>query len=876
VHSCAEMDTITTASTESHLRDWVTSSEAKLFNLVCDSMRTTAYRGGSKWLIIAPKYSGRASFIRDMQKSLVSIIDLDAWLKDRGEEFLDTVSVMEMGWKLHGIFWAMDTKILVTDLHELKMFSTKVGFSVVYVDALVYLLEQSTLNDAITIRCGMGSFPCHRRSNFDMLDQLVSRKSGTYFPAISMVQKDRMKAFGDTMRRLALNWTVKRGLKPIMIGSEIESIKMCAEMGIQAIHTNLTIHRGLGNVLPIKFTPTGPELKFTPSESRATNRAKWLADNLRGLIESCLDVGSGTGEISRELGRILSIPVYEKDKDFTTWESQPVDCTMYLMSLHHMGGLKGFMDTGSKYVVVRDHDINSGMRLNAVNQAHLFYGDSSDVSYFSFPNLVTFMAIKEYGLVKYESLNDDQGRYNAIFLRGHKPLQIPISDDDIVMAWRSSVKLLVSNKAIGDIKVSPMSPYRGVDYTAVIQAHSVSSAMVIASKYTGKVKFIFLVSGCYESSSSFIIRRRAGWCTMFFQVIPKCKEFDGIHLDFSVGRKAILLCMVRDIDYLKLKCPPGHARIGLFSVSNYMNDSALPTDGEHLYLLPYVGSKHWVDVDGIHFDEDSMITERVTVHGETERFRDRLFDTIVDPDSGQSHHLNSPITMSRLSRTSYFSCNDFITRMLYDDQGKFTPIAIDIDDTDWMQYAWMVQWSENPSATQTWLETQTHLVKYFTACIRKFSGWDKSTLYKLRRDIIVLKGGVAIDDNRVNGKLMIDGQWRYLALSGHLINLLLASVVLPVDFNRYFDTITSNLKGIGIDGLTAEVGEGVWHNFYEFDIAVDVYDLMCNQLVIPKNRRAIKLCKIRISQLYELPLAKENSYAVVDYLTADNGSRPKV
>jgi hypothetical protein len=644
-----------------------------------------------------------------------------------------------------------------------------------------------------------------------------------------------------------------------MIGSEIESIKMCADMGIPAIHTNLTTHQGLGCVTAIKFEPIGGKVEIMTSESRATNRAKWLADNLRGRIESCLDVGSGTGEISRELGRLLNIIVYEKDRDFTTWESQSVDCVMYLMSLHHMGGLKGYLDLGSKYVVVRDHDINSGMRLNAANQAHLYYGDSSDVSYFSFPNLVTFMAIKGYGLVSHERLNDDQGRYNAIFLKGHMPHDFPMKDDDIVMAMRSSVKSLVSNKPIGDMKVSPMSPFRGIEFTAVIQAPSASSAAVIAAKYQGNVKYIFLIKGCYESNSSFIVKRTTGWYTMFFSLIPKCKEFDGIYLDSSVGRKSILLCMVKDIDYLKIKCPKGHARIGLFSVSNYMNDSQLPTDGEHLYLLPFEGSRHWIDVEGITFEGDAVITERTTVHGEKESFKDRLFDTVAEKDN-----------------SAFFSCNDFITRVMYDDHGTFTQCALDIDDMDWMQYAWMVQWSERHSATQTWLETQSHLVKFFTANIRKFSGWDKSTLYKLRRDIIVLKGGVAIDDPRVNGRLVLEGQWRYLALSGHLINLLLASIVLPVDFDRYFDTIDSNLRGKPIEGLTAEKGEGVWHNFYEFDIAVDVYDVMCNQLNIPKNRRAIKLCKSRISQLYHLPLAKENSYAVVDYLTTDNGSSPRI
>jgi hypothetical protein len=99
------------------------------------------------------------------------------------------------------------------------MFSTKVGFSVVYVDAPIYLLkDDDATHEAYLIRKGMENYPCHRRSLFDGLDRLISRRSGTYFPKLQpsyaegSTNVDRMKAFGDTIRRLALTWCVQKKL----------------------------------------------------------------------------------------------------------------------------------------------------------------------------------------------------------------------------------------------------------------------------------------------------------------------------------------------------------------------------------------------------------------------------------------------------------------------------------------------------------------------------------------------------------------------------------------------------------------------------------------------------------------------------------------
>lgn len=137
---------------------------------------------------------------------------------------------------------------------------------------------------------------------------------------------------------------------------------------------------------------------------------------------------------------------------------------------------------------------------------------------------------------------------------------------------------------------------------------------------------------------------------------------------------------------------------------------------------------------------------------------------------------------------------------------------------------------------QTWISSQTWSVKYITAALRDVWGHTNSTLHQVRRDVVEAFGGVGIDDPRVNGVITVDGREIHVSVSGHLVNLVIANNVHVIDFDRWLNTVRSNLwsvytkrgasvwKRLNKKGVLAEDGQKypyprLYHGYYDFKLA---------------------------------------------------------
>jgi len=101
---------------------------------------------------------------------------------------------------------------------------------------------------------------------------------------------------------------------------------------------------------------------------------------------------------------------------------------------------------------------------------------------------------------------------------------------------------------------------------------------------------------------------------------------------------------------------------------------------------------------------------------------------------------------------------------------------------------------DNSYQFQDLVNNQTHHVKYFTAALREILNHDNETLHALRREILAFDGIEPIDSSLVNGYDRENDI--FIAVAGHIINMLLATHWTVIDLNRYMDTIEANVKGI--------------------------------------------------------------------------------
>jgi hypothetical protein len=130
--------------------------------------------------------------------------------------------------------------------------------------------------------------------------------------------------------------------------------------------------------------------------------------------------------------------------------------------------------------------------------------------------------------------------------------------------------------------------------------------------------------------------------------------------------------------------------------------------------------------------------------------------------------------------------------------------------------------------------SQTHFIRHFPRIASDILGWDILSGYSLRAYAASLRDDIPND--------------REVVVSGHMLNMLLITWFRPIDFPRYLKTILWNLhayggnrgarklikrlweEGVLMDSVLLEEQWGLWHDWLEYDIAVDVYEDLAPRL----------------------------------------------
>jgi hypothetical protein len=258
----------------------------------------------------------------------------------------------------------------------------------------------------------------------------------------------------------------------------------------------------------------------------------------------------------------------------------------------------------------------------------------------------------------------------------------------------------------------------------------------------------------------------------------------------------------------------------------------------------------------------------------SERGSRQYFDTIVSP----SYFLYD-------KRSVVMTMTDFLVYINHDIEGTYLGPSetyfCNRNSPRWNQ--WFIVLSENLFLFiryQTWWNSQTQIAKLISVPIRRIFAADTDSLHKMRRLALVslYTDFSIIVDERVNGVRYLNkkkgcflqkiSSGDYLvAVSGHLVNLLLYSGVNLICFKRYLDTIEENVRLFSEQskipsGLKILLGKEIlaednelgnirrlWHSYIEFRSAVGCYILLCGALRLKVNIRAVHYCLKRLNMI---------------------------
>jgi hypothetical protein len=162
------------------------------------------------------------------------------------------------------------------------------------------------------------------------------------------------------------------------------------------------------------------------------------------------------------------------------------------------------------------------------------------------------------------------------------------------------------------------------------------------------------------------------------------------------------------------------------------------------------------------------------------------------------------------------------------------------------------------SKYQTWAMGQTNFTKALTPVIRREYGLDNDSLHILRRWAIRknVPNATLIIDTRIDGSFLNEqGEITYIAVAGHLVNMLLTTQIFILDMRRYLDTLVSNFESASNNDFRAEErlyslkmsvekGKlGLWHSILEYDLAIDAYLKLCEAMRIKVNIFGVKIAR---------------------------------
>lgn len=341
------------------------------------------------------------------------------------------------------------------------------------------------------------------------------------------------------------------------------------------------------------------------------------------------------------------------------------------------------------------------------------------------------------------------------------------------------------------------------------------------------------------------------------------------------GGKRTVICM-NAMDYIPLTYD--ERLIALFSLSNKRNprpsalvchlDSIERTHGTKFVVSFPAFSGHRKGYSP-HYDKKNDYI--------VERYRDEVFeDWLASPSMFYRYNVN---TWSGLEIEAVFGSDIYGNRPTAD---KF--FACNRSDSLFHRYLFVS--SRIPyDNKQTWQNSQTHWARYVSVFLRWHYNAYEDSIYSFRFATVQLLSPSAVlpKDKAKRVTAILPGN-RPIALSGHLINLLLFSSIGVFDVARYLRTVEWNIKlasGEKFDddieflysnGLLAEDNakatiRELWHSYLEYKFAVATYIVMCGTFNLPVDVRSV-LYVLRTIERWrrEYPRFSQHSLEVQQFL----------
>jgi len=238
---------------------------------------------------------------------------------------------------------------------------------------------------------------------------------------------------------------------------------------------------------------------------------------------------------------------------------------------------------------------------------------------------------------------------------------------------------------------------------------------------------------------------------------------------------------------------------------------------------------------------------------------ERVANTIIfDNKKGKVYKDYCPHPSEFIGKFNFWMINDYVQKPTN---------GIGFDPVNPLANLWVVVENVLNDDYQTIWNSQTHWAKVCTSVLREEFSLNDDTMHIFRRRALaeIFKGNMpvirmlfapteymVIMDKRVSGAYKTRSGILPIAVSGHMINLLIASSFGKVDISRYVRTLDKNRKiwnstdgefdNLRMMGALAEnnlEGNRLWHNWIEYFIAVRAYQLVCEEFKLNVNVRAV-------------------------------------
>jgi hypothetical protein len=299
----------------------------------------------------------------------------------------------------------------------------------------------------------------------------------------------------------------------------------------------------------------------------------------------------------------------------------------------------------------------------------------------------------------------------------------------------------------------------------------------------------------------------------------------------------------------------------------------------------------------VYSDGDEMLSPFiVTAQGVFARHKVKYLDYCADPSLVLDVGLTS------------WTCRDVITLSYFDERANPKPFNPYFDKRFDMNHPLMNLWMfverdvlNVVRFAQGMINSQTYTARVLTVRIRDLYGLNDDTLQSIRRWALVSlwpgRHTVPYIDRRISGVIFADGKRRTVAVAGHMVNILLSSILGWPDMPRYMDTIEGNVQAYSEAGTVrdyineaAESGflaEGnwklsgrLWHSYYDFYGAVAAYIQLARLIGIKIHVRNVVYTVRRLKQIRaKYPKFLDDGWQATDFikdLRTGKISKPRV